>query len=150
MESAVSPKRKCPLDKRERFVKLYDLIVDIFRTYTANFVWTAGLFSVANGWFLSSTSSRDFIRDSLPAFRGAILVVCVVGLLHTGSCWMYYRRSQERIAQLAAEYEDLHPLPFRDYEIRTSIFIVNLLVSWALVAGLLAFLVAAHSSPASL
>jgi hypothetical protein len=146
MESEVSPKRKCPMEERERFIRLYDVIVDIFRTYTANFVWTVGLLSLANGWFLSSSNSRDFIRASVPAYFGAILVVSIVGLIHTTSSWMYYRRSQERIAQLITDYTDLHPLPFRDYEIRASMLVVNLLVSWSLVAGLITFVVAAHIS----
>jgi hypothetical protein len=135
------------MDERERFTKLYDFIVEIFRTYMANFVWTVGLLSLANGWFLSSTSSRDFIRSSAPAYVGAILVACILGLVHTGSSWIYYRRSQEKIAQLTAEYKDLHPLPYRDYEIRASILVNNLLVSWALLIGLIIFLVAAHTSP---
>jgi hypothetical protein len=134
------------MDERERFAKLYDVIVDIFRTYSANFVWTVGLLSLANGWFLSSSSSRDFIRGSVAAYLGAILVIAVLGIIHTGSSWMYYRRSQERIAQLTTEYRDLRPLPFRDYEIRGSILVANLLVSWMLVAGLIAFVVAAHTS----
>ena len=147
MEPTVSPKRECPMDERERFTKLYDFIVEIFRTYMTNFVWTVGLLSLANGWLLSSTSSRDFIRGSVPACVGAILVTCILGLVHTGSNWMYYRRSQEKIAQLSSEYKDLHPLPYRDYEIRPSIFINNLLVSWTLVIGLIVFVVAAYTSP---
>ena len=146
MESSVSPKRECPMDERERFAKLYDVIVDIFRNFTANLVWTVGLLSLANGWFLSSSSSRDFIRGSTPAYLGAILVVSLLGLVHTASCWMYYRRSRDRIVQLTTEYTNLHPLPYREYEIRVSVLIVSLLVSWALVAGLIAFIVAAHTS----
>ena len=106
-----------PDGRARRFARLYDVIIDIYRTYTTNFVWTVGLLTLANGWFLSSSSGRDFIRSSVPAYLGAILVVSTVGLLHTGGSWMYYRRSKERIAQLVSEYTDLHPLPFRDYEI---------------------------------
>jgi hypothetical protein len=146
MESEVSPKRKCPMEERERFSRLYDVIVDIFRSYTANFVWTVGLLSLANGWFLSSSSSRDFIRASVPAYLGAIFVVSIIGLLHTGGSLMFYRRSRERIAQLVTEYTDLNPLPFRDYEIHASVLIVNLLASWMLVAGLITFVVSAHTS----
>jgi hypothetical protein len=148
MESPVSAKRVCPMDEHERFVKFYDLIPEIFRSYTANFVWTVGLLTLANGWFLSSASSRDFIRGSAAAYLSAILVVSAVGLIHTVSCWWYYRRSQVKIAQLTTEYTDLHPLPFQDYEIKRSIFLVNLLVSWALVICLIVMITAAHTSPA--
>ena len=146
MQSAVAPKRPCPMEERERFVKLYDAIVDLFRSYMANFVWTIGLLSLASGWLLSSSSSRDFIRGSVLAYLGAILVVGCIGLVHTGVCWMYFRRSRERISQLTTDYGNLHPLPFRDYEIRPSVLALNLLVSWALIAGLLAFVFAAHTN----
>jgi hypothetical protein len=148
MESSAPSKQVCPLKEDERFKKFYDLIPEIFRTYMANFVWTVGLLSVANGWFLSSTSSREFIRNSVSAYLAAILVVVAVGLLHTASCWMYYRRSQDRIGQLKREYENLSPLPFQDYEITRTILLVNLLVSWSLLAGLITLVIAAHTSPA--
>lgn len=135
------------MDERERFAKLYDVIVDIFRSFTANFVWTIGLLTLANGWFLSSSSTQDFMRHSTTAYLAALLVVSLVGLLHTASGLMYWRRSRAKIAQLATEYTNLHPLPFRDYEIRVSVLVVNLLVSWTLVAGLITFIVAAHSRP---
>jgi hypothetical protein len=134
------------MEERERFSRLFDVCMAIFRSYNANLVWTVGLLSLANGWFLSSSSSRDFIRDSVPAFLGAILVISILGLVHTGASLMYYRRSRERIAQLVSEYSDLHPLPFRDYEIHASVLIVNLLASWMLVAGLITFVVSAHTS----
>ena len=139
-------KRKCPMDERERFAKLYDVILDIFKSYMANFVWTAGLFSLAIGWFISSDSGRAFIRNSRIAFVGAVLVLGIITLVHTVSCWWYYRRSQETIAQISREYDDLQPLPYRHYEIRPSVLIGNLLVNWTLAAGLVAFLVAARTS----
>jgi hypothetical protein len=135
------------MDEHERFAKFYDLIPDIFRAYMANFAWTVGLLSVANGWFLSSASSRDFIRGSVSAYLGAVLVVSIIGLLHTASCWMYYRHSQEMIAQLTTEYKDIYPLPFQHYEISRSVLLVNLLVSWSLVVSLIIMVTAAHTSP---
>lgn len=146
MESEIAPKQKCPMEKRERFSRLYDVIVEIYRTYNSNFVWTVGLLSLANGWFISSSSSRDFIRTSVPAFLGTIVVAGTMGILHTLGSWMFYRRSRERITELTTEYTDLHPLPFRDYEIRRSVLVVNLILSWLLVAGLITFVVAAHLS----
>jgi len=146
MESEIAPKQKCPMEKRERFIRLYDVILDIYRTYNSNFVWTVGLLSLSIGWFLSSSSSRDFIRTSVPAFIGAILVASTIGILHTVGSWMFYRHSQERITELTTEYTNLQPLPFRVYEIRRSILVLNLIVSWMLVAGLITFVVAAHIS----
>jgi hypothetical protein len=146
MESPVLSKRACPMDEHERFAKFYDAIPDNFRAYSANFVWTVGLFSLANGWLLSSASSREFIRTSVPAYVGALVVTSMIGLLHTAVCWGFYLRSQARIAQLTTEYEDLSPLPFRDYEISRPILAVNLLVSWASIASLIILLTAAHTS----
>lgn len=146
MQTEVSSKRDCPMDERERFGKLYELIVDIFRSYTTNFVWTVGLFSLAIGWLFSSANGRDFIRSSRLAFIGAVLIVIVIGLVHTASCWWYYRRSQQKIAQLEADYQGLHPLPFRDYEIRRSILVANLVVAWTLAVGLITFFVGARLS----
>ena len=146
MKPLESAKRTCPMDERERFSKLYDVILDIFKSYMANFAWTVGLLSLAIGWLLSSESSRAFIQRSLIAFLGAVLVVAIIGLLHTVASWWYYQRSQETIAEITGTYDDLHPLPFRHYEIRPSVLIGNLLVAWILVAGLIAFLVAARTS----
>ncbi len=146
MEPLESAKRPCPMDERERFSKLYDVILDIFKTYTANFVWTVGLLAVAAGWLLSSESSRAFIQRSGLAFVGAVLVVIIIGLIHTVASWWYFQRSRETVAEMAGTYDDLRPLPFRHYEIRPSVLIGNLLVSWTLTAGLIAFLVAARLS----
>jgi hypothetical protein len=132
------------MDEHERFVKFYDVIPEIFRSYVANFVWAVGLLSLANGWLISSESSRAFIRDSKPAYLTLTLVVFVIGVLHTASCLIFFRRSQEKITQLTTEYKDLHPLPFRDYEITKSILIVNLLLSWSLVFGLIILATATH------
>jgi hypothetical protein len=146
MQSSESLKRVCPMDEHERFVKFYDAIPDNFRSYSANFVWTVGLFCLANGWLLSSASSRDFIRTSVLAYVGALIVTSTIGLLHTAVCWGFYLRSQARITQLTTEYEDLSPLPFRDYEISRPILAVNLLVSWASITSLIVLLTAAHTS----
>ncbi len=146
MKSQAASKRVCPMDEHERFAKFYDLIPEIFRSYIANFVWAVGLFSLANGWLLSSASSRQFIRDSVSAYLGVILVVFTIGLLHTISCWIFYRRSQEKIAQLTTEYKDLHPLPFQDYEVSKPILLVNLLLSWSLVTCFIILATAAHTS----
>lgn len=64
MRPLESAKRSCPMDERERFSRLYDVIIDIFKSYTANFVWTVGLLSLTAGWFISSESSRAFIQRS--------------------------------------------------------------------------------------
>ena len=146
MQSLESAKRPCPMDEHERFIRLYDLILDIFKTYTANFVWTVGLLSLAMGWLLSSDSSRAFIQRSGTAFFGAVLVVGIIAIIHTVASWWYYQRSQQTIAEITAKYDDLYPLPFRHYEIRTSVLTGNLLVAWVLAAGLVAFLVAARLS----
>ncbi len=146
MPSPVSSKRVCPMDEHERFAKFYDVIPEIFRSYIANFVWAVGLLSLANGWLLSSASSREFIRDSVSAYLGIIAVVSTIGWIHTVSCWIFYRRSQQKIAQLTTEYKDLHPLPFQDYEISKSILLVNLLLSWSLVTCLIILATAAHAS----
>jgi hypothetical protein len=146
MKPLESERRPCPMDERERFIKLYEVILDIFKSYTANFVWTVGLLSLAAGWFISSESSRGFIHRSLLAFLGAVVVVIIVGLIHTVASWWYFQRSQETIAEMANTYDDLQPLPFRHYEIRPSVLIGNLLVSWTVTVGLIAFLVAARMS----
>lgn len=140
------PKRKCPIDERERFLKLYELIVEIFRSYVSNFVWTVGLFTLAIGWLLNSTESRLFIASDPFAFGAALAVVSIIALIHSGASRAYYHRSRDRVAQMAAEYEDLHPLPFREYEIRSSVFWMNLVVNLTLAAGLIVFLVVAYCS----
>lgn len=143
---ADSKKRVCPMDEHERFVKFYDLIPEIFRSYTANFGWTIGLLSAANGWILSSDKSREFIHKSPLAFFGLLLAIFLIGFIHSGACWAFYQRSQQKIAQLSANYEDLDPLPFREYEITQSIFLFNLLMSWSLLGALLTMIIAAHQA----
>jgi len=144
MDQGVPTKQPCPLDERERFLKLYDVIVDAFDRYIKNVTWTAGLLAVAIGWFLSSTNTRDFVRDSHKAYLGALGVVGVVVLLHTSASWVYYRHSSRRVAEMRARYSSLEPLPFDDYRITASVFLINLLLNWALAAGLLLFIEAAQ------
>lgn len=146
MKPLESGKRTCPMDEHERFAKLYDVVLDIYRSYSANFVWTVGLLSLAAGWFISSDSSRAFIQGSSVAFLAAVLVVGVIGLIHSVGCWWFYRRSKDMITEITVAYDDLRPLPFAQYEIRASVLVLNLLVSWAVVAGLIAFLIAARAS----
>ncbi len=145
MESPVPSKRVCPMNERERFAKFYDTIPEILRTYVSNFTWVVGLLTIANGWILSSASSRKFIRGNETAYVGVIIVVVAIGLLHTAGCWYFYQLSQKRIAQLTADYEDLYPLPFEDYKISRPIFLINLLISWSLVLGLIVMIIAAHT-----
>ena len=145
METPVSSQQRiCPMDEHERFAKFYDLIPEIFRAYTANFVWTAGYLTVAGGWILGSDKSRAFIHDSDLAYFGLLLAVFVIGSLHTVGCWNFYQRSQKRIAQLNRDYKDLYPLPFQDFEISRPIFLLNLLLSWSLVGTLITMIIAAH------
>jgi len=145
MPSRVTLQRVCPMDEHERFAKFYDLIPEIFRSYTANFGWAVGLLTLVNGWLLSSESSCKFIGDSLAACLAVIVVVFIIGVLHTVSCWIFYRRSQEKITQLTTEYKDLHPLPFKDYEISKSIFVINLLLSWSVVICFIILATAAYA-----
>ena len=145
-QKTLPPKRKCPVGEGERFIRLYELIVEIYRAYVANFVWTVGLFAVAIGWFLNSTESRMFIRSSPVAFGCTLAAVSIIALIHSGASWAYCQRSRQRVTQMATHYEDLQPLPFRDYEIRVSIFLMNLGVSITLAVGLIVFLVVAYAS----
>jgi hypothetical protein len=139
-------KRACPMDEHERFVKFYDFIPEIFRSYVANITWTVGLLILVNGWILSSESTRAFIQGNKPAYLALILAVVITGVLHTTSCLLFYRRSREKINQLTTEYKDLHPLPFREYEIRKSILIINFILSWSLIISLIILATAAYAS----
>jgi hypothetical protein len=138
-------KRTCPLDEKERFVKLYDVIAEGFRSYTQNVVWTAGLLVGSIGWFLQSDSARNFVHVNPTARIGAAVVVVLVAALHTAASWLYYKHSQMRIDLLESEYDDLHPLPYKDFRIRGIVFVINLVLNWALAGGLIVLIITASA-----
>jgi glucose-6-phosphate-specific signal transduction histidine kinase len=144
MQTPASAQKTCPLDERERFTRFYEVIPEVLRAYTANFGWTVGLLSAVIGWIISSETTRAFIGSNPSVYYDLILAVVLIGLLHTAACWNFYQISQKKIAQLTKNYTDLEPLPFEDYRITGQTFVINLLISWALLISLIVMLSAAH------
>lgn len=137
-------KLDCPLDDKEKFSKLYDVIAEGFRSYTQNVVWTAGLLVGAIGWLLSSKPSRDFIQASNIAFLAAIIIPILIGILHTMVCYFYLNHSKKRVEFLEQNYEKLELLPYRDFLIEERVHSINLVLNWVLIAGFIALVFASR------